>query len=108
MDTAVAAAVRAWLDDPAIADADKQEIRELQARGDEKELTDRFYRDLEFGTGGMRGVIGAGLNRMNTYMVGAAAQGLANHLIRAGKSALKAGVAIAYDCRRKSDVFALR
>ena len=108
MDTAIAAAVEAWLNAPAIAAADKQEIRALQARGDEKELTDRFYRDLEFGTGGMRGVIEAGLNRMNVYTVGAAAQGLANHLKKRGKEAMKAGVAIAYDCRRKSDVFALR
>lgn len=108
MDKAVTAAVEAWLNDPAIDEADKVEIRELNARGDEKELTDRFYRDLEFGTGGMRGIIGAGLNRMNVYTVGAAAQGLANHIKKRGKDAMKAGVAIAYDCRRKSDAFALR
>lgn len=108
MDTAVAAAIEAWLNEPAIADADKQEIRDLKACSDEKELADRFYRDLEFGTGGMRGVIAAGLNRMNVYTVGAAAQGLANHIKKRGKDAMKAGVAIAYDCRRKSDTFALR
>jgi len=108
MDSAVTAAVDAWLKDPAIAEPDKQEIREIRERGDEKELTDRFYRDLEFGTGGMRGVIAAGLNRMNVYTVGAAAQGLANHLVQRGKSAMTAGVAIAYDCRRKSHAFALR
>ncbi|HQA00055.1 MAG TPA: phospho-sugar mutase, partial [Phycisphaerae bacterium] len=72
MDTAVTAAIDAWLNEPAIAEPDKQEIRDLIALGDEKELTDRFYRDLEFGTGGMRGVIAAGLNRMNVYTVGAA------------------------------------
>jgi phosphoglucomutase len=108
MDTAVTAAINAWLSDPAVGDPDKQEIRELVVRGEEKELTDRFYRELEFGTGGMRGVIAAGLNRMNVYTVGAAAQGLANHIRRRGKEAMRAGVAIAYDCRRKSDVFALR
>lgn len=108
MDTAVTAAVDAWLNDPAIDEADKKEIRDLQAAGNETELTDRFYRELEFGTGGMRGVIAAGLNRMNVYTVGAAAQGLANHIAKKGKEAMKAGVAIAYDCRRKSDVFALR
>lgn len=108
MDTAVTAAIEAWLNDPAIEEPDKQEILDLQAGGNEAELIDRFYRDLEFGTGGMRGVIAAGLNRMNIYTVGAAAQGLANHLIKQGKQAMKAGVAIAYDCRRKSDVFALR
>jgi len=108
MDTAVTAAIDAWLNEPAIEEPDKQEIRDLLAAGDEKELTDRFYRDLEFGTGGMRGVIGAGLNRMNVYTVGAAAQGLANHIAKRGKEAMKAGVAIACDCRRKSDVFALR
>lgn len=108
MDTAVTAAIQNWLNDPAIAEPDKQEIRDLIAATNEQELTDRFYRDLEFGTGGMRGVIGAGLNRMNVYTVGAAAQGLANHIAAKGKEAMKAGVAIAYDCRRKSDVFALR
>ncbi|HOA72143.1 MAG TPA: phospho-sugar mutase [Phycisphaerae bacterium] len=108
MDTAVTAAIDAWLNEPAIAEPDKQEIRDLIALGDEKELTDRFYRDLEFGTGGMRGVIAAGLNRMNVYTVGAAAQGLANYIRKRGPEAMKAGVAIAYDCRNKSDVFALR
>ncbi len=106
MDETVKTAVNHWLSDPAIADADKREIRELIARGDEKELTDRFYRDLEFGTGGMRGLMGAGLNRMNVYTVGAAAQGLANYVARQGEGAKKAGVAIAYDCRRNSPVFA--
>jgi len=101
-------AVDAWLADPAIADADKQEIRDLVQRGDERELTDRFYRELAFGTGGMRGIIGAGLNRMNVYTVGSAAQGLANYVSRQGEAARKAGVVIACDCRRMSDVFAAR
>lgn len=108
MDAAVKNAVEAWLADPSIDESDKQEIRDLQGRSDEKELADRFYRELEFGTGGMRGVIAAGLNRMNIYTVGAAAQGLANFIRKQGPEAMKAGVAIAYDCRRKSDAFALR
>jgi phosphoglucomutase len=107
-DAAVNAAVEAWLADPAIAEEDQYEIRRLQAAGNDAELTDRFYRDLEFGTGGLRGIIGAGLNRMNVYTVGAAAQGLANYIAQQGDAAKQAGVAIAYDCRRFSDAFARR
>jgi len=101
-------AVNAWLNDPSIADADKREVRDLIERRDDKELADRFYRDLEFGTGGMRGIMGAGINRMNIYTVGAAAQGLANYIAMQGDAARKAGAAIAYDCRHNSDVFAKR
>ncbi|HOW70564.1 MAG TPA: phospho-sugar mutase [Phycisphaerae bacterium] len=108
MDASIASAVKSWLDEPAIAEADKKEIRELQAAGSERELTDRFYRELEFGTAGLRGIIGAGLNRMNIYTVGAAAQGLANYIAQQGEAARRAGVAIACDSRRKSDVFAER
>ena len=107
-DPTVNAAVEVWLADPAIADPDKQEIRDLKSAGNEKELTDRFYQGLEFGTGGMRGVIGAGLNRMNIYTVGAAAQGLATYVSRQGDVARRAGVAIAHDSRRMSDDFARR
>jgi len=108
MDEHVKTAVEAWLSEPAIAESDKREIQDLYAAGDEKELTDRFYRELEFGTGGLRGIIGAGLNRMNIYTVGAAAQGLANYVAKQGESAKKAGVAIAYDSRHRSEVFAER
>ncbi len=103
-------AAEKWINDPAIADADKAEIEALDAQGaqGEAELTDRFYKSLDFGTGGLRGVIGAGLNRMNVYTVGAAAQGLANYIKRQGEPAMAAGVAIAYDCRRMSPEFALR
>ena len=101
-------AIQSWLSDPAIADADKREIRELVDRRDDKELADRFYRDLEFGTGGMRGLMGAGLNRMNIYTVGAAAQGLAAYIAKQGEAAKRGGAAIAYDCRHNSDVFAKR
>ncbi len=108
MEARIQEAVQAWLTDPAIAEADRAEIRALVEAGDETELADRFYRDLEFGTGGMRGLIGAGRNRMNIYTVGAAAAGLAAYLLRCGEAARQAGVAIAFDCRRCSDVFALR
>jgi len=108
MEPTIRAAVDAWLSDPVIAEPDKREIRELLSLSDERELTDRFYRDLEFGTGGMRGLLGAGLNRINVYTVGAAAQGLANHVIRQGDAAKRAGAVIAHDSRRMSDVLARR
>jgi phosphoglucomutase len=107
-DAEVTAAVDAWLEDPAILEVDKQEIRDLRAAGRGEELTDRFYRELGFGTGGLRGVIGAGTNRMNVYTVGAAAQGLANYVATQGDAAKSAGIVIAHDCRRKSEVFARR
>ncbi|MBW7572853.1 phospho-sugar mutase [Caproiciproducens faecalis] len=85
------------LDDPDLTD----ELKRIQGQPDE--INDRFYRNLEFGTGGLRGVIGAGTNRMNVYTVRKATQGLANYLNKHGKSP---SVAIAYDSRIKSDVFA--
>lgn len=98
----------AWLADPAIAETDKDEIRRLIDAGDQRELTDRFHRDLEFGTGGLRGIMGAGINRMNVYTVSAAAQGLAAVIARQGEAAKRAGCAIAYDCRHNSEAFARR
>ena len=94
----------AWLADPAIDEATKQQIRALAS--EPKELEDCFYRDLEFGTAGMRGVIGAGTNRMNRYMVRKATAGLAAFLQEQGPEACAKGVAIAYDSRRFSDDFA--
>ncbi|MCB9853047.1 MAG: phospho-sugar mutase [Phycisphaerales bacterium] len=108
LETSVNEAVTSWLGSPAIAEADRAEIRRLVEAGNESELTDRFYTDLSFGTGGLRGVLGAGRNRMNVYTVGAAAQGLADYIARAGDTARSAGVAIAHDCRRMSREFALR
>ena len=91
-----------WLE-KAVKDPDlKTELENV--KGKDEEINDRFYRDLEFGTGGLRGVIGAGTNRMNVYTVGKATQGLANYLKNTGKSDLK--VAVAYDSRIKSDIFA--
>lgn len=85
------------LDDPDLT----EELKKIQNQPEE--INDRFYRNLEFGTGGLRGVIGAGTNRMNVYTVRKATQGLANYLNKHGKSP---SVAIAYDSRIKSDVFA--
>jgi len=79
------------------------EIKKLTAENNLDELTDRFYTNLEFGTGGLRGVIGAGTNRMNIYTVGMATQGLADYII--SKKSESKGVVIAYDSRRMSDVF---
>ncbi len=84
---------------------DEDTKKELEGLTDEKEIEDRFYRDLEFGTGGLRGVIGAGTNRMNVYTVRKASQGLSNVIIQ--ESGQSKGVAIAYDSRRMSPEFAL-
>jgi len=94
----------AWLKDKALDEQTRQELIRIT---DEAELTDRFYKDLEFGTAGLRGILGAGSNRMNVYTVGRAAQGLANYL-KTIPNASEAGVAIAYDSRKRSDEFALR
>lgn len=91
-----------WLENPYFDDATKEELKQIA--GDEKEIEDRFYMDLEFGTAGLRGVIGAGTNRMNVYTVRKATQGLANYIIKVGAQAK--GVAIAFDSRRMSPEFA--
>jgi len=86
-----------------------REVRDLVAKNDMKELEDRFYQDLEFGTGGLRGVIGGGTNRMNTFVINKATQGLANYFIKTFPDKAKNGrlsAAVAYDSRRYSDVFA--
>lgn len=93
---------RFWLESAGFDQATKAELEALE--GNEKEIEDRFYRDLEFGTGGMRGVIGAGTNRMNRYTVRKAAQGLASFLHKNGKAVR--GVAIAFDSRNMSPEFA--
>lgn len=91
-----------WCTSPIFDDATKSELKSLE--GNEDEIFDRFYRELEFGTGGLRGVIGAGTNRMNFYTVGKATQGLANFINKQGAAAK--GVAIAFDSRRMSPEFA--
>ena len=90
-----------WLENDIIAESDKAELRAIT---DEKEIEDRFYKELDFGTGGLRGVLGMGTNRMNVYTVGKATQGLANYINK--KNGAGKGVAIAYDSRRMSPEFA--
>lgn len=91
-----------WLNDSYFDEETKKEL--LAIRDNEEEVEDRFYKELEFGTGGLRGVIGAGTNRMNIYTVRKATQGLANYISRQGGK--EKGVAIAYDSRRMSPEFA--
>ena len=91
-----------WCTDPYFDEGTRQELKAI--RDDEKEIEDRFYRQLKFGTGGLRGVIGAGTNRMNIYTVRQATQGLADYILNMDGAAK--GVAIAYDSRRMSPEFA--
>lgn len=96
---------QSWLNSNVIDDTTKAEVNSLLSKQDSKELIDNFYKDLEFGTGGLRGVMGAGSNCMNQYTVGVATQGLANYLNKnfQGK---KISVAIAHDSRNNSRFFA--
>ncbi|MCD8035835.1 MAG: phospho-sugar mutase, partial [Clostridiales bacterium] len=93
-----------WLASDAFDEETKKELESI--RGDDKEIKERFYKDLEFGTGGLRGIIGAGTNRMNKYTVGKATQGLANYILKNNPDGMKMGVAIAYDSRNMSPEFA--
>src|SRR5699024_1549753 len=91
-----------WCNSPYFDEGTKQELKAIA--NDEKEIEERFYRELEFGTGGLRGIIGAGTNRMNIYTVRKATQGLANYILK--QKAEKKGIAIAYDSRNMSEEFA--
>ena len=91
-----------WREDAYFDAATKEELKAIE--GNEAEIEDRFYKELEFGTGGLRGVIGAGTNRMNIYTVRKATQGLSNYIIKQGTQDM--GVAISYDSRRMSPEFA--
>ena len=90
-----------WLAQPDLNDAIKAEL--VSVNGNDEAITDRFYRDLEFGTGGLRGVIGAGTNRMNLYTIRKATQGLADYL---NATDLPKKVAIAHDSRHNGELFA--
>jgi phosphoglucomutase len=90
-----------WINNPIFDEETKREL--LEIKDDKKEIEDRFYKDLEFGTGGLRGVMGAGSNRMNVYTVAKATQGLAAYVNSVSENGK---VAVAYDSRIKSDVFA--
>ena len=103
MDKVVEQRIREWTAPP-FDETTIAEIRRLVDEKNDMELAERFYRQLEFGTGGLRGVIGAGTNRMNIYTVGMASQGLANYILASGKAGQ--GVVIARDSRRMSGEFA--
>ena len=90
-----------WCEDSSFDEETRKEL--MSIKDDEREIEDRFYKELEFGTAGLRGVIGMGTNRMNKYTVGKATQGLANYILEQGTQ--DKGVAISYDSRRMSDVF---
>ena len=94
-----------WLT-PAYDAETQAEVKRMLDNPDKTELIECFYRDLEFGTGGLRGIMGAGTNRMNIYVVGAATQGFANYLKKNFKDRDLISVAIGYDCRNNSDLFA--
>lgn len=92
-----------WLNNSYIDEKDREELKLI--KNNPKEIEDRFYKDLEFGTAGLRGKIGIGTNRMNKYIIAKVTQGLANFIKKQGKDAMDRGVSIAYDCRHYSDVF---
>ena len=93
-----------WCESPEFDEETKKELLEIQ--GNETEIEDRFYKELEFGTAGLRGIIGAGTNRMNKYTVGKATQGLANYILEQGTQ--DKGVAISYDSRKMSKEFSMQ
>ena len=103
MDANISRRIQEWTSHP-FDNETISEIRDLVEKKNESELTDRFYRTLEFGTGGLRGVIGAGSNRMNIYTIGMATQGLANYMLKTKSNG--SGAVIARDSRNKSDIFA--
>ncbi len=94
-----------WMADDYFDTDTKNELSQI--KDNEKEIVERFYKELEFGTGGLRGIIGAGTNRMNIYTVRKAAQGVANYIKSLGKEAMDRGVVISFDSRNKSPEFAL-
>jgi len=87
-------------------EATKNEIRQMLLNENKTDLIDSFYKDLEFGTGGLRGIMGAGTNRMNIYTVGAATQGLSNYLLSQFPNEKQLSVVIGHDCRNNSRLFA--
>ena len=94
-----------WLNSDAVDTTTKNEL--ISIKDNDSEIKERFYKDLEFGTAGLRGIIGAGTNRMNIYTVRLATQGLAEDIKNCGEEAIKKGVVIAYDSRHKTHYFAM-
>lgn len=101
----VRAKAEAWLNGP-YDENTKADIRKMLADSDTTNLVESFYKDLEFGTGGLRGIMGAGSNRMNIYTVGGATQGLANYLKKEFKNRKEISVVVGHDCRNNSRLFA--
>lgn len=94
-----------WLS-PAFDEETRKSVKEMLEATDKTELIESFYKDLEFGTGGLRGIMGAGSNRMNIYTVGMATQGFANYLKKNFKDRKQISVVVCHDCRNNSDLFA--
>ena len=97
-------AYRSWLNNPYLDDQTREELEQI--KGQTVEIEDRFYQDLQFGTAGLRGILGAGSNRMNAYTVAAAAEGFARLFLSRGKEQSEKGIAISYDSRHFSREFA--
>jgi len=93
-----------WLNSPALSEAEKAELQAIA--GDDKEIESRFFSQLEFGTAGLRGTMGVGLYRMNIHVIRHATQAFAKVILGEGQSAVKKGVAVCFDCRNNSDLFA--
>ena len=94
----------AWLQSPALSEEEKAELRSI--RDDDKEIESRFYDQLAFGTAGLRGIMGTGLHRMNVHVIRHATQAFADVILEEGPAACARGIAICFDCRQNSDVFA--
>lgn len=103
--TMVTAKAQEWLGG-SFDENTQSQVRELLEKEDKSDLIDAFYKDLEFGTGGLRGIMGAGTNRMNIYTVGMATQGLANYLNRNFKDLKQISVVVGHDCRNNGRLFA--
>ena len=96
----------AWISSPYYDEETKSEIRQMLDSEDKTALVDAFYQNLEFGTGGLRGIMGAGTNRMNKYIVGMATQGFANYLLKAFPEGKQLSVVVGHDCRNNGRLFA--
>ena len=106
MDEKIRKTYELWMNSDYIDEADREELKSIE--GNEKEIEERFYTNISFGTAGMRGIRGVGTNRINKYMIRKATQGLANYIIASsGEEGMKKGVAIAYDCRIGSTEYAI-
>lgn len=101
----VTAKAKTWLSDK-YDDETRKEVQALLDKEDKTELIEAFYKDLEFGTGGLRGIMGVGTNRVNIYTIGAATQGLTNYLLKEFSSLKQIKVVIGHDCRNNSRKYA--